>query len=57
MEYREKIDKIVEEIIKINEDVIIVGDNSSGKSDILKSVIKNLPQSECYYIDSSNRIL
>lgn len=39
MEYREKIDKIVEEIIKINEDVIIVGDNSSGKSDILKSVI------------------
>ena len=56
MEYREKIDKIVEEIIKINEDVIIVGDNSSGKSDILKSVIKNLPQSECYYIDSSNRV-
>lgn len=56
MEYREKIDKIVEEIIKINEDVIIVGDNSSEKSDILKSVIKNLPQSECYYIDSSNRV-
>lgn len=56
MEYREKIDKIVEEIIKINEDVIIVGDNSSGKSDILKSVIKNLPQSECYYVDSCNRV-
>lgn len=56
MEYREKIDKIVEEIIKINEDVIIVGDNSSGKSDILKSIIENLPQNECYYIDSCNRV-
>lgn len=56
MEYREKIDRIVEEILKIKEDIIIVGDNSSGKSDILKSIIKNLPQSECYYIDSCNRV-
>ena len=56
MEYREKIDRIVEEILKIKEDIIIVGDNSSGKSDILKSIIENLPQSECYYIDSCNRV-
>ena len=56
MEYGEKIDRIVEEILKIKEDIIIVGDNSSGKSDILKSIIENLPQSECYYIDSCNRV-
>lgn len=56
MEYREKIERIVEEILKIKEDIIIVGDNSSGKSDILKSIIENLPQSECYYIDSCNRV-
>ena len=56
MEYRDKIDKIVERILKIGEDVIIVGDNSSGKSDILKGIIKELSINECYFIDSCNRI-
>lgn len=56
MEYREKIDEIVERILKIEEDIIIVGDNSSGKSDILKGIVSNLPLNECYFIDSCNRV-
>lgn len=56
MEYIEKISEIVNEIMKTTEDVIIVGDNSSGKSDILKNVINNLPLDRCYFIDSCNRV-
>lgn len=56
MKYREKIDEIVERILKIEEDIIIVGDNSSGKSDILKGIVSNLPLNKCYFIDSCNRI-
>lgn len=55
MNYNTKIKTIAQDIINIDKNIIIVGDNSSGKSDILKEIINNLPQNECYYIDSCNR--
>lgn len=55
MNYNDKIKSIAQEILNAEEDVIIVGDNSSGKSDVLKEIINNLLPKECYYIDSCNR--
>lgn len=52
--YDIKINEIAEVILKnSDQDIIIIGDNSSGKSEILKKVIPQI--NKVYYIDSFNR--
>lgn len=59
--YKQNIDEIVSKIKEIDDDVIIVGDNSSGKSDILYQILKEKENyirndyTDIYYIDSNNR--
>ena len=36
-------------------DTILLGDNSSGKSDVLKGVIENSDRQKYYFIDAVNR--
>ena len=45
--------KIINENLKYNNSIII-GDNSSGKSELLKMYL-NESKAECYFIDSVNR--
>lgn len=57
MEYREKIEELINEIIRTDGDIVIVGDNSSGKTDVLKGTVEKLKdEGKTYYIDACNRI-
>lgn len=56
--YREMIDRVTEIICEHIEDAqkfILIGDNSSGKSEILRRVIEKKMGEPVYYIDSVNR--
>ncbi|MGL5055765.1 MAG: hypothetical protein ACRC6A_00075, partial [Fusobacteriaceae bacterium] len=55
-EYSENIKKIVKEINKSTKDIFIIGDNSSGKSDVLKTLLNEKKEKgNFYFIDSCNR--
>ena len=51
--YENEINEIKKYIIEEKKDIIIIGDNSVGKSDILKKIIEE--KENYYYIDSHNR--
>ena len=56
--YQVMIDEItasVSELLQKQENYILIGDNSSGKSDVLKKIIQDYSESEIYFIDSVNR--
>ncbi|MGL5964215.1 MAG: AAA family ATPase [Fusobacteriaceae bacterium] len=54
--YSENIKDIVKEINKSTKDIFIIGDNSSGKSDVLKELlIEEKAKGNFYFIDSCNR--
>lgn len=56
MEYKNNISNIILEIEKSEKDIFLIGDNSSGKSDVLKNLLlKNIATDNYYYIDSYNR--
>lgn len=56
MEYKNNISNIISEIEKSEKDIFLIGDNSSGKSDVLKNLLlKNIATDNYYYIDSYNR--
>ena len=38
-------------------DVVIVGENKAGKSNLLKDIIKKIGFDKAYFIDDKNRIL
>ena len=53
--YQVMIDEItasVSELLQKQENYILIGDNSSGKSDVLKKIIQDYSESEIYFIDS-----
>lgn len=55
-EYFENIKDIIKEINKSTKDIFIIGDNSSGKSDVLKKLlIEEKEGGNFYFIDSCNR--
>ena len=39
----------------VYKDTIIIGDNSSGKSDVLRRLIENDKKDQFYFIDAVNR--
>lgn len=47
-------DKIVNEKLTYN-DTILIGDNSIGKSDLLRELLKRNQEDEMYYVDTVNR--
>lgn len=56
MDYREKIDKCIFEIEDTVEDIVIIGDNSIGKTDILYKYLEKKIKTDIYFIDSYNKI-
>lgn len=58
MKYCQMIDRLTKILLdrKLEyKDTIIIGDNSSGKSDVLKQLIENDTEGEFYFIDAVNR--
>lgn len=60
MKYYQIIDRLTEILLQADKklqykDTIIIGDNSSGKSDVLKQLIKNDKEEAFYFIDAVNR--
>ena len=56
--YHEMINRVTEMIcehIDDTENFILIGDNSSGKSEILRTIIERKKGEAVYYIDSVNR--
>lgn len=56
--YQTMLDRVCNSIISGNleyKDTIIIGDNSSGKSDVLKRLIQNDEDEKFYFIDAVNR--
>ena len=56
--YQTMLDRVCNSIISGNleyKDTIIIGDNSSGKSDVLKRLIQNDEEEKFYFIDAVNR--
>ena len=56
--YQEMIDRITDIVCKNSADrqnYILIGDNSSGKSDVLRNVVKRKLGGPVYFIDSVNR--
>lgn len=54
------INKLIESIKKNNKffqhkDIIIVGENNSGKSYVIKNILQELVENDVYFIDSNNR--
>lgn len=54
VDYIENINNVIKEIENNKIDVLILGDNSIGKSDVLKKYIDK--HNDTYYIDSYNRV-
>ncbi|MGL5750645.1 MAG: AAA family ATPase [Paraclostridium sp.] len=55
MNYNEKIEKGILEIENTKEDIIIIGDNSIGKTDILFKYLDKNRDKNIYFIDSCNK--
>ena len=56
--YQTMLDRVCESISEGNleyKDTIIIGDNSSGKSDVLRQLIQNDKEERFYFIDAVNR--
>ena len=56
--YRAMLDRVCDSMINDGfayKDTIIIGDNSSGKSDVLKQLIQNDEEEKFYFIDAVNR--
>ena len=56
--YRDMINKLCDILLKKElpyENTIIIGDNSCGKSEVLKELIKNDDENKLYFIDAVNR--
>ena len=56
--YQTMLDRVCNSIISGNleyKDTIIIGDNSSGKSDVLRQFIQNDKEEKFYFIDAVNR--
>ena len=45
----------VSELLQKQENYILIGDNSSGKSEVLKKIIQEYSDPAIYFIDSVNR--
>ncbi len=55
MNYHDLIDGVTEHVIGNESNVIIIGSNASGKTDIIKAVHNKLGDNDCYLIDSVNK--
>lgn len=58
MKYYQMIDRLTRTLLDRRleyKDTIIIGDNSSGKSDVLKQLIENDAEGDFYFIDAVNR--
>lgn len=56
--YQTMLDRVCNSIISGNleyKDTIIIGDNSSGKSDVLRQLVQNDKEEKFYFIDAVNR--
>lgn len=53
MNYRNKVSRVTNIISKDTSDWILIGENSSGKSEILKEIVKQ--KKDVYFIDTVNR--